>query len=132
MTFDVSVTTEVSDRIAEIGRAPQAQPTETDPRYNSPEGVLFRKALALIADERKWLRGMYSCDGRVCSLGAINKASAGHPYIVTSHRCGAGSAVRRALEFVVPRGHIATFNDTHTHAEVIAAWHCAGHANGWL
>jgi hypothetical protein len=32
------------------------QPTEVpvDPRYNSPEGKLFRKALALIEREENW------------------------------------------------------------------------------
>jgi hypothetical protein len=27
---------------------------------------------------------------------------------------------------------VIAFNDLHTHAEVIAKWHEAGHANGWL
>lgn len=121
--LDIEVSPEVADAIAEIGRV--------DPRYHSPEGVLFRTALSMISDIRKWNQGMYCYDGRVCSLGAINKANTGNPYdVVVRYTDSPASRVRLALEDVMPR--IARFNDTHTHAEVIAKWHEAGFANGWL
>lgn len=124
--FDIAVTNEVVDRIAEIGRRTlPAKPAA----YDSPEGVLFRKALALIADERDWFCGLV--DGAIgdapkgsrCSLIALNDAKgSGHSFVVA----------RAALQRHLDGDSIIHFNATHTHAEVIAKWHEAGHANGWL
>jgi len=106
------------------------QPTEVpaDPRFNSPEGVLFRKALALIADERDWCQGATHRvrDGRdqYCSHGAslmlVNRDHSDKRHIKVY------CALSRAMHDIV------TYNNTHTHAEVIAKWHEAGLANGWL
>jgi hypothetical protein len=124
--FDTAVTPEVSDRIAEIGRkALPAKPAA----YDSPEGKLFRKALALIADERDWCgtgAGLTHLDEGTqrCSVVAIYYASGCDDGCLYASVRDAIS--RQAGQFII------NFNDTHTHAEVIAKWHEAGHANGWL
>ena len=122
MIFDVEVSTEVSDRIAEIGRS-VIVPKPAN--YDSPEGVLFRGALALIEDENDWFQGLANggmCKGERgnCTLTAL-----------TTFGSNRNEIVERALSNAFGDSLIR-FNATHTHAEVIAKWHEAGRANGWL
>jgi len=122
MTFDTEVTTEVSDRIAEIGR--RTLPVAKPAAYDSPEGILFRRALALIAEERNWCgTGASNSRGGICSFVALQ-------------RCGASdlsiAKVAVALYRTVNGDGFVSYNDSHTHTEVIARWHEAGRANGWL
>jgi hypothetical protein len=124
MTFDTEVTTEVSDRIAEIGR--RTLPVAKPAAYDSPEGVLFRKALALIADESRWVQGeFFTDDNRHCSIGALNRTD-------TRLDSPEREVVRKALGNTSGIGSIMVFNDISTHAEVMRVWREAGRANGWL
>jgi hypothetical protein len=121
MTFDTQVTTEVSDRIAEIGR--QTMPAKPA-NYDTADGLLFRRALALIAHSDNWCTFTLNQTGdygqrQFCSIGAWNE--------VGDTRYAIFDALRRATN-----NDIVTFNNTHTHAEVIAMWHEAGRANGWM
>jgi uncharacterized protein YmfQ (DUF2313 family) len=124
MTFDTEVSTEVSDRIAEIGRSVVAPKPAN---YDSPEGVLFRKALALIGDEKNWsATGLSFSTNKLCSYEAVSVAS--------GLDLDRSRSLMRNMESVMglsPYG-IHAFNERHTHAEVIAKWHEAGRANGWL
>ncbi len=56
------------------------RPAKAKPaNYDTPEGVLFRKAMGLIEDERNWCKGSYGFDnplGPWCSAGAIYRVGA--------------------------------------------------------
>lgn len=97
---------------------------------------IFTEAFALVRDERTWTTGTQARNrmGREvrprspeavcwCSVGAINR-------FWNSENTDERYAVIIALESEVDA--IAKFNDTHTHAEVVAAWERAGKAKGWL
>lgn len=87
---------------------------------------ILKDARALIADEENWTQCFRALDGegkiidersryacKFCSVGAIARVSAGS---------GADEmAVRDLLRKSLTGGHtITSFNDTHTHAEVLA------------
>jgi hypothetical protein len=117
--LDITVTPEVADAIAEIGRV--------DPRYHSPEGVLFRKALALI--EKYWVPEQAFGPEKFCSVGAIDFADGGK---LTSE---AQTAIFDQFDRFICCGNavsIGNWNDSSTHAQVISKWNEIGHANGWL
>jgi hypothetical protein len=119
--LDITVTPEVADAIAEIGRV--------DPRYHSPEGVLFRKALALIHNESGWCQGAHERGDRFCISGAIISAH-------TDGNFHAWNNVRNAIRAQIgdpsPVTSIVVFNDHSTHAQVMSMLNSCGHANGWL
>ncbi len=122
--LDIQVTPEVADAIAEIGRV--------DPRYHSPEGVLFRKALALIAEEKRWANCARMSGPKLCSLGALHVASKGKGAIngwikqMNALSVAMGGKAWDSGEGVIK------FNDSHSHAEVIQVWRSTGFAHGWL
>jgi hypothetical protein len=129
MTRYTSHEAELLDRASEIAR------TSKPANYDTPEGELFRSALAMIEDERDWCGTghgrIVEPNGHVqiCSIIALYKANGcedGGPY----------PGVRDALNQFTQRargcGGIIGFNDGHSHAEVIAKWREVGHAKGWL
>lgn len=100
---------------------------------------LFQKAFALVRNPDTWTQGESACDKggestspknplavRWCSIGALRR--------FVPKDDGEDKDMDTILEAM--RGgddiSIAGFNDTHTHAEVIAMWERVGKANGWL
>ena len=101
---------------------------------------LFQKAYELIKDEKCWTvyynardkdGDVVSADDPIavcwCSNGALNKFNSFfmHP----------NSWVRGALNETARQhgvNHFLVFNDTHTHAEVMAMWEETGEREGWL
>jgi hypothetical protein len=82
---------------------------------------VLRKARALIEKPENWLQGEY-CDGdKFCLLGAIAKVQELPEY--KSEETPAYFAVKAAVRALDP-GTVFPhrFNDTHTHAEVLAAF----------
>jgi len=90
---------------------------------------VLTEARDLIADPAHWTQGWFARDmfgGSVdarspsaacfCTLGAFGRALGRHFMDVTGH-----PAVER-LRSLLPRQDIARFNDTHSHADVIAAF----------
>ncbi len=85
-------------------------------------------ARALIADEANWGQGaaIRNKNGRhaYCSIGAICVAS-GADYVTGYCNIDTMSAMHRAIDGLaaaLPHDAITDFNDTHTHAEVLAAF----------
>lgn len=103
-------------------------------------GEVFRKALELISDEARWTKGesARNAEGQRCrpSEGAaVCWCSSGA--IDHFRQWKAGDLVRNALNVGLPDANeelvpLAHFNDTHTHAEVIAHWRATGERMGWL
>lgn len=93
------------------------------PNYDTPEGVLFRKAMGLIEDESRWAP-FCSVGQKNCSIGAM--VYMGGDYDL---RCVLIDGLQTAIG---NKQSVPAFNDTHTHAEVMAKWRECGIANGWL
>ena len=77
---------------------------------------VLRAARALIADESKWWRGGCAVAGQACMFNAVSRAG-GEPY-TDAHK-----ALLRAIgcnEDEPTEGF--AWNDSHTHAEVMAAF----------
>jgi hypothetical protein len=143
--LDITVTPEVADAIAEIGKHQMLGDLldangkfvlfkPKHPNYDSPEGKLFRMALAMIELETNWC-GVGGVDGnRRCQAAALEESNKrlGYPrYVHRNYYDAVRGAVCKASG--IPNDyHWVVWNDDHTHAEVIAKWHEAGHANGWL
>jgi hypothetical protein len=76
---------------------------------------VLQKARALIEKPENWTQGEFkTTDGRFCSVGALNEACP-----------GCNDVWERAydpLQSVAGGGSVSAFNDTHTHAEVLAAF----------
>jgi hypothetical protein len=102
---------------------------------------IFTEAFALVRNPETWTQGdwarnaegeyVYADDpGAVCwcSSGAVLRAMEAGCFSPN----GPDMAVINALCADVGDWKIAHFNDTHTHAEVVAAWERAGKAQGWL
>lgn len=100
-------------------------PASTMPETRSVADVL-RAGLALIEDPEHWATGAFARDARGlscgadtpqavcwCSYGALDRA--GGP---TDERFEAA----RVLKTVIGSEALSHFNDTHTHAEVVAVW----------
>lgn len=90
---------------------------------------ILEGALGLIRDEKNWCRGalkmeMFSlrADGasvdrvRYCALGALAATDIGTVSI------GVNPAPLDALDDVISGGSITRFNDSHSHAEVVAVF----------
>lgn len=91
---------------------------------------ILKDARALIADEKSWTRGAYAFDERgkkqvcpnqhsvcFCSVGALARAARVSPGdIERSEVVGAILSVGNFEEV----GHLVEFNDSHSHAEVLA------------
>lgn len=82
------------------------------------------KAKALIADPNYWTKGTYFRDRKdnecginmackFCSIGAVHKVA---PYCLGN---GALTALANSINGPEP---LYLYNDTHTHAEVMAVW----------
>lgn len=90
---------------------------------------ILRSARDLISDEKRWTQSAEARDDRgseiralspkatcFCAIGAIAKAS---EYVHFSNEINARDLLRKQLG----GGHtIVSFNDTHTHAEVLAVF----------
>ena len=98
---------------------------------------VFLAAYALISDPEKWTQRRYAttADGDhvygydkmavcFCSIGALQCASGSHHYDDEG-----AQSVFRALN---DDESIATFNDLHTHPEVMDLWRRTGEREGWL
>jgi hypothetical protein len=97
---------------------------------------LFNQAYGLIKNEKRWTQkqNARNVDGyRVsvddstavcwCSNGAILRYVSGN---------GDYRIVRRALAQTAKEEYFHQYNDTHTHAEVMAMWEETGKREGWL
>lgn len=76
---------------------------------------ILRRAKALIADEQNWWDGCGELGDRKCTLSAISSISWPRPDALYNWK---GEA---AMHRVVGES-IGAFNDSHTHAEVMAAF----------
>lgn len=98
------------------------------------ELCILKGARELISDPTHWTQGVlarYSSGEKAYSTmepDAVSWCSLGAMSVATS-RCGAtaGQMMRSwgILEKFCPDGNISEFNDTHTHAEVLAAFDAA-------
>lgn len=118
-----------------------ALPVQTEPAV-SAEAQILRGALALIKDESGWCtysrkRGNHS----YCALGAIGEAAKIDIWFCVEDDHGPVTAVIKALAQQIGAGRcsryeqgckVALYNNTHTHAEVVAWFKATGNANGWL
>jgi hypothetical protein len=83
-----------------------------------PKEILIR-ARKLIDHPDKWIKGMFTFGGGYCAVGALFKAGI--------DRCGIEWDKNPAYLALVKStgtepGEVGRFNDTHTHAEVLAAF----------
>ncbi len=121
--LDIEVSPEVADAIAEIGRV--------DPRYHSPEGVLFRKTLELV--RKYWVPYGICEEDKMCVIGGISMA-AKHTGIPVTATWLDDHETTRLCNII--HNHVnmdvAIWSDSHTHGEVVAMLTNVGHANGWL
>jgi hypothetical protein len=101
---------------------------------------IFTEAFALVRNPATWAQRWsgvdkhdrlsgWSGDSTVkwCSLGALWRAEGEHNGPIAEE---VEAALCKAAALANAR--FADFNDTHTHAEVVAAWERAGKAQGWL
>ena len=92
---------------------------------------LFNQAYNLIKDPARWTQKAYARDAndigvsshsiytvKWCSLGVLMKF-------------GGDDSVTKALEYTINES-LEDYNDTHTHAEVMAMWEETGEREGWL
>lgn len=82
----------------------------------------LREAKALIDTPEKWTQGRWHSDGCYCMGGAVARAATGEtePF-AQDFRSPRTYTARHALEAVIG-GDIMAFNDSHAHAEVMAAF----------
>lgn len=122
------------------------------PNYDTPEGRLFREALALIEVESRWAKFIREERGakepRYCALGAIGESYNGNPWFAPNENpvedavVGAlaktiaavdtGDAMRSYWAADMPQAVVASHNNSHTHEEHMAVWRQCGRDNGWL
>jgi len=69
----------------------------------------LRKARELISDPKKWGKGSYEKDGRYCALGAVYACGGGAYDLDDAALCLGGYL-----------GSAISFNDTHSHDDVLA------------
>jgi len=87
--------------------------------------MLLIRGREYISDPSRWCQGSFKRGEAVCSLGAIYQCadiigeSKGSLIWDTAACCGANEALRARM------GCIPEFNDTHSHAEVLAMWDAA-------
>jgi hypothetical protein len=99
---------------------------------------IFTEAFALVRNPETWTQANYGEDAagnecgwrspdavKFCSAGALCRVEES-PGVHHSDAIEVRVALSRSM------GILVRFNDTHTHAEVVAAWERAGKANGWL
>lgn len=108
--------------------------------HDSLEKRLFKAAFKLVEDPGTWCRGVYKRTvenvTRFCSLGALEESEMqlrrsgcfGDSYSsFATARYRVVVAISNAMGMDVP-----SFNDTHTHAQVVAMWRRTGEIHGWL
>ena len=96
------------------------------------ERDLLVAARELISDSERWTQGCNARDRNGapvphehqaavawCAAGACRRVSAGTPLLRTVREA------RNRLDRAVPLGRLGDFNDTHTHAEVLALFDTA-------
>ena len=95
---------------------------EIPPVMPEPARILI-EARELIADERHWCQNQwFFMDGRYRSLGAIGQAAVGAPaygWEKTNAGIAAAGFLQRSID---DSPTVVHFNDSHTHAEVLAAF----------
>lgn len=105
---------------------------------------IFNEALNLIRDPARWTQWVCArdADGDVCdfyseravcwcSLGALRKVCEPEPASWFDNVSKVEKALNRGIGYI-GRGTLIRFNDTHTHAEVIALWEKVGREQGWI
>lgn len=80
----------------------------------NPTALLLRRARVLIDEPGKWSRYGWGTHGRRCLLHALYDAAGGNPYRP------ARLAVESAAGIPESADYLGDWNDTHTHAEVLA------------
>lgn len=122
-------------------------------RHNLTAKQIFLEAYNLIKDEDNWCQFTLKKEtnafeitpyqtepktvqqtkprNQYCSIGAILKADGSKFIGRDNHMSVAASTVYRALERAMGQ-RIDRFNDSRSHAEVVAAWECCGKTEGWL
>jgi hypothetical protein len=80
---------------------------------------VLRAAREYISDPSRWSQGWYDDGGAVCAIGAVNVAMGRQP------DCGEISEAEEALRSAVSGDSVVDFNDSHSHAEVLAVFHRA-------
>jgi len=97
-----------------------------DTHVSNPVTELLEQAWAMIDKPQKWTRGQpESVDGRrQCSLSALQTATIRQPDLGFPHHIIALVMLTTAMGRRGPAlaTNIAAFNDSHSHAEVAAAW----------
>jgi hypothetical protein len=94
---------------------------ETDRKDRMTTYEVLKKALALIEDEKDWCQGKTGW-GRRCAVGAISTTVGG----IGSHTDDVlNYPPLKALCVALGGNGIVYFNDTHTHAEVVALFRTA-------
>ena len=104
--------------------------TNYDTHVSNPVTELLEQAWAMIDKPQKWTRGQpESEDGRrMCSLSALQTATIRSPDFSFPHHIIALVTLTRAMDMPLAAhgpalaSGIASFNDTHSHRAVAAAW----------
>ena len=88
---------------------------------NSPKEILIR-ARKLIENPENWIQGAFSKGGAYCAVGSLFAAGIdiSGPYTESP----AYQALEKAmgLDHTPPAGRVSYWSDSHTHAEVLAAF----------
>ncbi|NTJ67561.1 hypothetical protein G6M50_06255 [Agrobacterium rhizogenes] len=96
---------------------------------------ILKKARELLSDEKRWTKGFYAVDidgyaahvdgneaCQFCAIGAIARVSG----MTGAEAEGSKSAEMLAKAAGIDRGcHVPSFNDDHTHAEILDLFDCA-------
>jgi hypothetical protein len=88
---------------------------------NTPDVLqTLKSARALIADEANWCQGRVFDGHKCCAVGALRKVTEGVRFPCSRNKLRWLAQIQ--LEALLTHGYTALsyFNDTHTHAEVLA------------
>ena len=109
------------------------------------DAEIFQAAFALIRNPDAWIQTVYAKDSDGCSIApnserAVSFCSIGAIAHVLNKEIRMFRTVHpletmldvAATEVDFASGSAGHFNDTHTHAEVVALWEKVGKENGWL
>lgn len=83
---------------------------------------VLERARAIIADPKDWCRGDFHRDGARCAMGAIMVAAPMTRVRGDKLFLGAMIALQDTVCAMSKCRNIATFNDSHTHSDVLAAF----------
>lgn len=110
------------------------------PNYNTPEGVLFRKAMERIEDEENWFCGLP--DGGLTTADEVKFLNGARCLLMAFSPfdnitfSNSESVMEKVRDFYLKRDNLfislPRYNATHTHAEVMAMLRECGEQNGWL